>query len=104
MAQGPSLIFDKSTLESLNFDEAVMMDNFYMSTMSTITPLFFVECRSKSPQNRYFGASTRSAEQDPGMYGHSDKGTSVGRMAPGRPPASDNRFGTATWSNKRAYR
>ena len=41
MAQGPSLIFDKSSLESLNLDEAVMMDNFYMSA---ITPLFFVEC------------------------------------------------------------
>jgi hypothetical protein len=25
MAQGPSLIFDKSSLESLNLDEAVMM-------------------------------------------------------------------------------
>jgi hypothetical protein len=41
MSQGPSLIFDKSSLESLNLDEAVLMDNFYMST---ITPLFFVEC------------------------------------------------------------
>ena len=41
MAQGPSLIFDKSSLESFNLDEAVLMDNFYMST---ITPLFFVEC------------------------------------------------------------
>src|SRR5580658_3706071 len=41
MAQGPSLIFDKSSLESLSLDEAVLMDNFYMST---ITPLFFVEC------------------------------------------------------------
>ena len=41
MALGPSLIFDKSSLESLNLDEAVLMDNFYMSTM---TPLFFVEC------------------------------------------------------------
>jgi hypothetical protein len=41
MAQGPCLIFDKSSLESLNLDEAVMMDNFYMSA---ITPLFFVEC------------------------------------------------------------
>jgi hypothetical protein len=39
--QGPSLIFDKSSLESLNLDEAVLMDNFYMST---ITPLFYVEC------------------------------------------------------------
>jgi hypothetical protein len=41
MPQGPSLIFDKSSLESLNLDEAVLMDNFYLST---ITPLFYVEC------------------------------------------------------------
>ena len=41
MAQGPYLIFDKSSLESLNFDEAVMLDNFYSSV---ITPVFFVEC------------------------------------------------------------
>jgi hypothetical protein len=34
MALGPSLIFDKSSLESLNLDEAVLMDNFYMSTMT----------------------------------------------------------------------
>src|SRR5258706_399966 len=41
MSQGPFLIFDKSSLESLNLDEAVLLDNFYRST---ITPLFFVEC------------------------------------------------------------
>jgi hypothetical protein len=41
MPAGPSLIFDKSALESLNLDEAVLLDNFYMSN---ITPLFFVEC------------------------------------------------------------
>src|SRR4051812_28358974 len=41
MAHGPSLIFDKSSLESLNLDEAVLLDNFYSSV---ITPLFFVEC------------------------------------------------------------
>jgi hypothetical protein len=41
MAQGPILIFDKSSLESLNLDEAVLLDNFYLSN---ITPLFFVEC------------------------------------------------------------
>lgn len=41
MAEGPSLIFDKSALESLNLDEAVLLDNFYRSN---ITPLFFVEC------------------------------------------------------------
>ncbi len=41
MPMGPFLLFDKSSLESLNLDEAVMLDNFYMSN---ITPLFFVEC------------------------------------------------------------
>jgi hypothetical protein len=41
MPQGPILIFDKSSLESLNLDEAVLLDNFYTSN---ITPLFFVEC------------------------------------------------------------
>src|SRR6266852_4650231 len=41
MSQGPVLIFDKSSLESLNLDEAVLLDNFYRSN---ITPLFFVEC------------------------------------------------------------
>jgi hypothetical protein len=41
MSQGPSLIFDKSTLESLSLNEAALLDNFYRST---ITPLFFVEC------------------------------------------------------------
>lgn len=40
MAQGPILIFDKSTLESLNPDETVWLDNFFMTN---ITPLFFVE-------------------------------------------------------------
>lgn len=37
---GPILIFDKSTLESLNPDEAGWMDNFFLSN---ITPLFFIE-------------------------------------------------------------
>lgn len=41
MASGPVLIFDKSSLESLNLDESVLLDNFYRSN---ITPLFFVEC------------------------------------------------------------
>src|SRR5262245_38770695 len=61
MPHGPSLIFDKSSLESLNLDEAVLMDNFYMST---ITPLFFVECladlekegRSKSTPAQLVGS------------------------------------------------
>ena len=37
---GPSIIFDKSVLESLNPDEAIWLDQFYLSV---ITPLFFVE-------------------------------------------------------------
>lgn len=41
MSQGPSLLFDKSTLESLSLNEAALLDNFFRST---ITPLFFVEC------------------------------------------------------------
>jgi len=45
MAQGPILIFDKSSLESLNLDEAVLLDNFYMSN---ITPLFSLSaCRPR---------------------------------------------------------
>jgi hypothetical protein len=37
---GPVLIFDKSTLESLNPDQAVWLDNFFFCN---ITPLFFIE-------------------------------------------------------------
>lgn len=40
MGLGPVLIFDKSTLQSLNPDEAMWLDNFYLAN---ITPLFFVE-------------------------------------------------------------
>src|ERR1017187_9089993 len=71
MAQGPCLIFDKSSLESLNLDEAVMMDNFYMSA---ITPLFFVECladleksiRSNSTPEQLVGSL---ANRTPDMQG-----------------------------------
>src|ERR1700724_966300 len=61
MSLGAVLIFDKSSLESLNLDEAVMLDNFYMSN---ITPLFFVECladlekaiRSRSTSEQLVGS------------------------------------------------
>ncbi len=68
MPQGPFLIFDKSSLESLDLDEAVMLDNFYISN---ITPLFFVECladlekaiRSKSTPEQLVGSlATRTPE------------------------------------------
>jgi hypothetical protein len=37
---GPIIIFDQSVLESLNPDEAVWLDHFYLAN---ITPLFFIE-------------------------------------------------------------
>jgi hypothetical protein len=40
MAQGPILIFDKSTPQGLNPNQANWMDNFFMSN---ITPLFYIE-------------------------------------------------------------
>src|SRR5215831_2845057 len=41
MAQGPILIFDKSTIQTLTVDESVLLDNFYVSN---IIPVFFAEC------------------------------------------------------------
>jgi hypothetical protein len=41
MPQRPYLIFDKSSLESLNIDESMLLDTFYSCV---ITPIFFVEC------------------------------------------------------------
>lgn len=40
MPQGPILIFDKSTLQSLDPDESMWLDNFFLTN---ITPLFFIE-------------------------------------------------------------
>jgi hypothetical protein len=37
---GPTIIFDKSMLQSLNEDEAMWLDNFFLSN---ITPLFYIE-------------------------------------------------------------
>ncbi len=76
MPQGPSLIFDKSSLESLNLDEAVLMDNFYTST---ITPLFFIECladlekkiSSKSTPEQLVGSPadrTPDAQSNPNVH------------------------------------
>lgn len=56
MSQGPFLIFDKSTLQGLNPDESVWLDNFFETN---ITPLFFIEsladlekevCSGRSPE------------------------------------------------------
>jgi len=73
MAQGPSLIFDKSSLESLNLDEAVLLENFYSSV---ITPIFFVECladlekdiRTKSTPEQLVGSlADRTPEMQSSM-------------------------------------
>ena len=37
---GPTIVFDKSTLQSLNLDEVCWLENFFAAN---ITPLFFVE-------------------------------------------------------------
>jgi len=76
MPGGPSLIFDKSSLESLNLDEAALMDSLYMST---ITPLFFVECladlekavRSRSTPEQLVGSladRTPEAQSQPNVH------------------------------------
>lgn len=95
---GPFLIFDKSSLESLNLDEAVMLDNFYMSN---ITPLFFVECladlekaiRSRSTPEQLVGslaARTPESQSYPNLHhatilrselaGHFDLKNVLGRV------------------------
>src|SRR5260370_38913053 len=76
MPQGPILIFDKSSLESLNLDDAVLLDNFYISN---ITPLFFVECladleqqiRSRSTPEQLVGSladRTPESQANPNMH------------------------------------
>lgn len=49
---GPILIFDKSVLESLNPDEAVWLDQFFLCN---ITPLFFVETLADLEKKARFG-------------------------------------------------
>ena len=56
LSVGPTTLFDKSALESLNPDESLWFDNFYNPV---ITPLFYVEtladlykeeCRNRTPE------------------------------------------------------
>jgi hypothetical protein len=55
MPQGPHLLFDKSSLESLSVDESVLLDNFYTCN---ITPVFFVECLADLEKNIVRSRST----------------------------------------------
>jgi hypothetical protein len=59
MAQGPIIIFDKSTLQCLTDDEAVLLDNFYMSN---ITPVFIAECLADLDRNMKSAKSKGSPE------------------------------------------
>jgi len=60
MPMGPILIFDKSTLQGLNPDEAVWLDNFFISN---ITPLFYTETLADLTKEMRNG---RTAEQTVG--------------------------------------
>lgn len=55
---GPVLIFDKSTLHGLSVDEAVWLDNSYLTN---ITPLFFIETLADLEKD--MAASGRTPEQ-----------------------------------------
>lgn len=54
---GPTLIFDKSVLESLNPDEALWLDTFFITN---ITPLFFIETLADLEKEMRSGRSPES--------------------------------------------
>lgn len=64
MLVGPSLLFDKSTLQSLNQDEAVFLDQFFLSNVS---PVFLLETRADLEKVHPGG---RSAESVVGSLAH----------------------------------
>lgn len=57
MLVGPVLLFDKSTLESLNPDEAVFLDRFFLSN---VTPVFLLETRADLQKVNRRGRSAES--------------------------------------------
>ncbi len=59
MPQGPVIIFDKSTIQTLTVDESVLLDNFYMSN---IVPVFFAECLADLERDMQRAKSKGSAE------------------------------------------
>ena len=73
---GPILIFDKSTLESLNTDEAMWLDNFFLSN---ITPLFFIETladlekevrKGRTPESVVGSLAHRTPDQSSKLNAH----------------------------------
>jgi hypothetical protein len=72
MAQGPVLIFDKSTLQALNPDQANWLDNFFISN---ITPLFYLETLADLEKEVRAGKTPEQvvgeiAYKTPDMQGH----------------------------------
>jgi hypothetical protein len=59
VAQGPVIIFDKSTIQTLTVDESVLLDNFYMSN---IVPVFFAECLADLERDMRLAKSKGSPE------------------------------------------
>lgn len=57
---GPYLIFDKSFLESLDTDEAVWLDNYFMNN---ITPLFYIETLADLGKKSKKGKIKRTPEE-----------------------------------------
>jgi len=55
---GPIALFDKSFLQSLSLDEAVLFDNFFLSN---ITPIFFAETLADLTKS---GLKNRSPEKE----------------------------------------
>jgi hypothetical protein len=72
MAQGPVLIFDKSTLQALNPDQSNWLDNFFISN---ITPLFYIETLADLEKEVKNGKTPEQvvgeiAHKTPDMQGH----------------------------------
>jgi hypothetical protein len=55
MPQGPQLLFDKSSIQTLTLDEAAILDNLYRSNLP---PVFMVECLADLERDRRLMKST----------------------------------------------
>lgn len=58
---GPSTLFDKSFIQSLNIDESVWFDNFYLGNIS---PLFFVETLADLDKEMKSGKSSEQVVKE----------------------------------------
>jgi hypothetical protein len=72
MPAGPILIFDKSLLQSLNVDEAMWLDNFFLTA---IAPLFFVVTLADLEKEVHGGRTPELvvgclAQNTPGLQSH----------------------------------